>query len=82
LPLPCLSSRQRLADTEICDYFKIAPEVYLFIWREKVMPTFGAVLINLKDMRSNGKTFGLDIGSGKYVNFSMGAVIESIVQPH
>jgi hypothetical protein len=77
----CLKGVEKgLADTEICDYFKIAPEVYLFIWREKVMPTFGAVLINLKEMRSNGKTFGLDIGSGKYVNFSMGAVIESIVQ--
>jgi hypothetical protein len=79
----CLKGVEKgLADTEICDYFKIAPEIYLFIWREKVMPTFGAVLINLEEMRSNGKTFGLDIGSGKYVNFSMGAVIESIVQAH
>jgi hypothetical protein len=67
-----------LADTEICDYFKIAPDVYLFSWREKVMPTFGAVIINLKEMRSNGKTFGLDVASGKFVNFTMGARAELI----
>jgi hypothetical protein len=75
----CLVGLEKgLADTEICDYFKIAPDVYLFTWREKVMPTFGLVLINLKEMRSNGKTFGLDISSGKYVNFTMGAFAEFI----
>jgi len=63
-----------LADTEICDCFKIAPDVYLFTWREKVMPTFGVVIINLKEMRSNGKTFGLDVSSGKIINFSMGSL--------
>ena len=67
-----------IADTEICDYFKIVPDVYLFTWREKVMPTFGLVLINLKEMRSNGKTFGLDVASGKYVNFTMGSYAEII----
>lgn len=67
-----------LADTEICDYFKIAPDVYLFTWREKVMPTFGVVLINFKEMRSNGKTFGLDVSSGKMINFYMGSVAEPI----
>jgi len=65
-----------LADTEVCDYFKIAPDIYLFTWREKIMPTFGLVVINLKEMRSNGKTFGLDISSGKYINFTMGALAE------
>lgn len=67
-----------LADTEICDYFKIAPDVYLFTWREKVMPTFGVVLINFKEMRSNGKTFGLDVASGKIINFAMGSRAEPI----
>jgi hypothetical protein len=65
-----------LADTEFCDYFKIAPDVYLFTWREKIMPTFGVVIINLKEMRSNGKTFGLDVATGKYVNFTMGSYAE------
>jgi hypothetical protein len=63
---------------EICDYFKIAPDVYLFSWREKVMPTFGVVLINFKEMRSNGKTYGLDASSGKMINFYMGSVAEPI----
>jgi hypothetical protein len=67
-----------LADTEFCDYFKIAPDIYLFSWREKIMPTFGLVMINLKDMRSNGKTFGLDISSGEYINFTMGSLAELI----
>lgn len=67
-----------LADTEICDYFKIAPDIYLFTWREKIMPTFGVVIINLKETRSNGKTFGLDLATGKYVNFTMGSQAELI----
>jgi hypothetical protein len=72
-----------LADTEICDYFKIAPDIYLFSWREKIMPTYGLVLINLKEMRSNGKTFGLDITSGEYINFTMGSTAElvSVIKP-
>jgi hypothetical protein len=75
----CLVGAEKgLADTEICDYFKIAPDVYLFIWREKVMPTFGLVLINFKEMRSNGKTFGLDIASGKFINFTMGSHVDTI----
>lgn len=75
----CLAGvEEGLADTEICDYFKIAPDVYLFTWREKIMPTFGLVLISLKEMRSNGKTFGLDVTSGKFMNFNMGALAELI----
>lgn len=71
----CLTGAEAgLADTEVCDYFKIAPDIYLFSWREKIIPTYGLVLINLKEMRSNGKTFGLDIASGKYINFTMGAL--------
>jgi hypothetical protein len=65
-----------LADTKICDYFKIVPDIYLFSWWGKIMPTFGLVLINLKEMRSNGKTFGLNITSGKYIDFTMGSLAE------
>jgi hypothetical protein len=73
----CLAGAEAgLGDTDICDYFKIAPDIYLFSWREKIMPTFGLVLINLKEMRSNGKTFGLDVSSRKYINFTMGALAE------
>lgn len=79
----CLTGPEAgLADTEVCDYFKIAPDIYLFIWREKIMPTFGLVVINLKEMRSNGKTFGLDIKSGKMMNFTMGAIAEFLNETH
>ena len=71
-----IGSEAGLGDTDICDCFKISPDIYLFSWREKIMPTYGLVLINLKDMRSNGKTFGVDIASGKYLNFTMGALAE------
>jgi hypothetical protein len=75
----CLAGAEAgLADTEICDYFKITPDIYLFSWREKIMPTYGLVLINLKEMRSNGKTFGLDITSGEYINFTMGSTAEIV----
>ena len=73
----CLKGPEKgLADTEACDYFKIAPDLYLFSWREKIMPTFGMVVIDLKNMRSNGKTFGLDIATGQGMNFTMGAIAE------
>jgi hypothetical protein len=65
-----------LADTEYCDYLKITPDIYLFVWREKILPTFGLVLIDFNKMRSNGKTFGLDLSTGKYINFTMGALAE------
>jgi len=82
----CLKGpEQGTADADICDYFKIAPDIYLFLWREKVVPTVGAVIINFRDMRSNGKIFGLDIPSGKPVNFTMGAYVQPVSEtdiPH
>jgi hypothetical protein len=75
----CLSGPEKgTADTDLCDYFKIAQGIYVLIWREKVVPTAGIVLINLNNMRSNGKIFGLDIPSYKPVNFTMGAYAEII----
>jgi hypothetical protein len=75
----CLKGPEKgLADTDICDYFKIAPDVYLFTWREKIIPTVGIVIINLKEMRSNGKIFGLDPTSRKIVNFTIGSRAELI----
>ena len=73
-PVPTFNDRARRA--EICDYFKIAPDIYLSTWREKIIPTVGVILINLSDMRSNGKIFGLDLASGNIVNFTMGSRAE------
>ncbi|MDE1165652.1 MAG: molybdenum cofactor biosynthesis F family protein [Pseudomonas sp.] len=47
-----------LCDTDRCDYYKIADQLYLFVWREKIIPTLGLVLIDLLQHRSDGKIFG------------------------
>ena len=71
----CLSgSEQGLADTDRCHYLKIADRLYLFVWREKIVPTLGAVVVDLQQMRTTGKIFGyrgLDFGA--IVNFPVGA---------
>jgi hypothetical protein len=57
----CLrGSEQGLADTDRCHYRKIADELYLFVWREKVIPTLGIVLVDWRLKQSNGKLFGYE----------------------
>lgn len=51
-----------LADTDRCHYYKIAEHLYLFIWREKIIPTLGIVLIDLTAHRSYGKICGYATG--------------------
>jgi hypothetical protein len=75
----CLRGPEKgTADTDRCCYLKIDDHIYLFIWCEKIVPTTGIVLINFKNMRSNGKIFGLDVPSGKPINFTMGACFEVV----
>jgi hypothetical protein len=71
----CLSgSEQGLADTERCHYFKVAERLYFFVWREKIVPTLGAVLVDLARMRSTGKIFGYrGFDFTAVVNFPIGA---------
>lgn len=47
-----------LCDTDRCHYYKIADQLYLFVWREKIVPTLGLVMIDIKNHRSDGKIFG------------------------
>jgi len=55
----CLEGVEKgLADTDLCHYFKIAQNLYLFVWREKIIPTLGVVLIDLAQHRSDGKICG------------------------
>lgn len=57
----CLrGSEQGLADTDRCHHRKIGDELYLFVWREKVIPTLGVVLVDWRVKRSNGKLFGYE----------------------
>ena len=70
----CLSGPEKgLADTDRCDYLKIESDLYLFTWREKIIPTLGVVLINLRTMKTSGKLFGIEVDTGKVTNFTMGA---------
>lgn len=55
----CLKGVERgLADTDRCHYYKIAEKLYLFVWREKIVPTLGLVLIDLAAGKTDGKIFG------------------------
>lgn len=71
----CLEgAEQGLADTDRCHYFRIADRLYLFVWREKIVPTLGAVIVDLEQMRTTGKIFGYrGYDFGAVTNFPVGA---------
>jgi hypothetical protein len=71
----CLQgSEQGLADTDRCHYYKIGPQLYLFVWREKIVPTLGVVLIDLERLKTTGKVFGhRGYDFGAVTNFAVGA---------
>lgn len=49
-----------LGDTDRCRHLKIAEDLYLFTWWEKIIPTLGVILIDLKQMKTTGKLFGFE----------------------
>jgi hypothetical protein len=68
----CLQGSEKgLADTDRCHYFKLDDDLYLFVWREKIVPTLGAVIVDFQVMRTMGKIFG-HAESG-VVDFPVGA---------
>jgi len=71
----CLSGiEQGLADVDRCHYYRIAPNLYLFVWREKIVPTLGAILLDLDRMKTTGKIFGYaDDALTTVSNFQVGA---------
>jgi MoaF C-terminal domain/MoaF N-terminal domain len=57
----CLEGIEKgLADTDRCHYYKIAEALYLFVWREKIVPTLGVVMVDLERMKTTGKLFGYE----------------------
>jgi hypothetical protein len=70
----CLrGAEQGLADTDRCHYFKLGDQFYLFVWREKIIPTLGVVLVDLAGLRTTGKAFGYQGNDfGRLSNFSVG----------
>ncbi|UJB30132.1 MoaF C-terminal domain-containing protein [Chromobacterium sp. Beijing] len=71
----CLEGVERgLADVDRCHYYQVAERLYLFVWREKIIPTLGVILIDLEQMRTDGKIFGYqDEDFGATRNFRVGA---------
>ncbi|WP_137819133.1 molybdenum cofactor biosynthesis F family protein [Pseudomonas sp. 2FG] len=72
----CLQGvEQGLADTDRCHYYKIAEQLYLFVWREKIVPTLGLVLIDLAAGKTDGKIFGYQGADfSRASNFAVGAL--------
>ena len=71
----CLRGIEKgLCDTDYCHYYKIADNLYLFIWQEKIVPTLGVVLIDFARLKTTGKIFGYaDFDYTSLTNFSVGA---------
>ncbi|PRX49368.1 molybdenum cofactor biosynthesis protein F [Prauserella shujinwangii] len=71
----CLRGVEKgLADTDRCHHVAIRDRLTLFVWREKIVPTLGLVLIDLDGLRTDGKIFGNDtFDEGSIVNFPVGA---------
>jgi hypothetical protein len=71
----CLEgSEYGLCDTDRCHYYKIRDDLYLFVWREKVVPTLGVICVDLRSMKTTGKIFGYEENDfGSLRNFCVGA---------
>ena len=51
-------SEAGLGDTDRCHYIKIAQALYLFVWREKIVPTLGVILIDMKRLKTTARSLG------------------------
>jgi hypothetical protein len=71
----CLEGAEKgLADTDRCCYRKLSDRLYLFVWREKIVPTLGVVIVDLEQMKTTGKIFGYrDFRFDAESNFAIGA---------
>lgn len=71
----CLrGSEKGLCDADRCHYYRLGEQFYLFVWREKIVPTLGIVLVDLERLRTSGKIFGYQGNDfGTLSNFPVGA---------
>ncbi|KAK5055084.1 hypothetical protein LTR84_012832 [Exophiala bonariae] len=70
----CLSGTEKgLADTEPCKMLKLADQLYLLFWTEKIMPVESVVVVDLKEMRSTGRFFCWDPKPEKLVSTLFGS---------
>jgi hypothetical protein len=70
----CLAGPERgQADTDPATAYWLREQVYLFAWREKVIPCASVIVIDLGERRSTGKLVGRGSDGRSRVNFSFGA---------
>lgn len=63
-----------LADTDLCHHITLADNFHLFVWREKIVPTLGVILIDLDRKKTSGKLLGyVDQHFAKISNTQIGA---------
>ena len=55
----CIAGVEKgLADTDLCHYYKLASNLYLFVWQEKIIPTLGIKVVDFETGKAHGKLFG------------------------
>jgi len=71
----CLAgSEHGLCDTETCHHYKVGDDLFLFVWREKLIPTLGVICIDLQALKTTGKIFGYEENDfARTRNFCVGA---------
>ncbi|WP_037362053.1 molybdenum cofactor biosynthesis F family protein [Amycolatopsis orientalis] len=73
----CLSGPERgLADTDENSVYQIRPGIYVFAWREKVIPCASVTVAdhrNVRELRSHGSLFGLAEDGKTPTHFTFGA---------
>jgi hypothetical protein len=79
----CLEGSERgLADTDRCHYLKLGPDLYLFVWREKIVPTLGIVIVDLRQMKTTGRIAGYEgFDFGAIASFPVGARVRLLNGP-
>ncbi|WP_312179725.1 molybdenum cofactor biosynthesis F family protein [Arthrobacter sp.] len=73
----CLSGPERgLADTDQQTTYELRPGIFVFAWREKVVPCAAVTVADHRDaaaLRSHGSLFGLHQDGSQPVHFTFGA---------
>jgi len=84
----CLAGPERgLADTDENSVWQLRPGIYVFAWREKVIPCASVTIAdhrNVQEIRSHGVLFGLDESGETPTHFTFGAygrLISTTVHP-
>lgn len=73
----CLSGPGKdAAEVDECRYHRLADELYLLVWREKIAPAVGVVLLDLAQQRSTGKLHYEKLTRGSFVNCPVGARLQ------